>query len=307
MRPISPNPISIRQRLKSDGLLLFVSAVLGSGFVAQSIASASMSNYLFNGMRFALAMLLLLIFTRFRWNATREQWRWVLLAGFFLFMGSTFQQIGLETTSAANAGFITGLYVVIIPIILFTLRMAKIHWLTWAAATIAVIGTLLLSTGGAFQPAIGDLYELIGAFLWAGHVIVVGLASRKMENFQFTIGQFGVVALLNLLGALFFVRGQNPLPAEAWYATLFSAVFPVGLGFTLQVVGQRSAPTTDAAIIFSMEAVFSAIFGFFFLREALLPIQIVGCILIFCAIILAQFQPHSETPAPAEPAAILQE
>ncbi len=303
----SSQGLSFQQRLKSDGLLLFVSAVWGSGFVAQRIASASMSNFTFNGIRFFLGALLLLILTRFKWKATRSQLKWVLLAGFFLFAGSMFQQIGLQTTTTANAGFITGLYVVIIPIVLFGLGLAKIHWVTWVATGIAVLGALLLSTGGTFQPAIGDLYELIGAFLWAGHVIVVGMASRKMENFQFTIGQFTVVAALNLLGSLIFDRGQIMPPAAAWYATLFSAIFPVGIGFTLQVIGQRSAPTTDAAIIFSMEAVFSALFGYLFLRELLQPVQIIGCGLIFSAIVIAQLRPHVETPPQVEAVQLVQD
>lgn len=286
--------ISLKTRIQSDGLLIFVSALWGSGFVAQRIASDSISNFSFNGIRFLLGAIFLLVLVRFRWKANREQLKWMVLAGSLLFIGSTLQQIGLKTTSAANAGFITGLYVVILPVLLYFLGKVKVHWSTWVAALVAVFGALLLSTGGEFRPAIGDLYELLGAFLWAGHVFVIGLASRKMDNIQFTIGQFGVCALYNLIFAFFLDLGQPVPPMTAMYAILYSAIFPVAMGFTLQVVGQRSAPTADAAIILSMEAVFGALFGYLFLRENLQPLQILGCFIIFGAIIFSQLRTQEE-------------
>lgn len=292
--PTFSRNISLKKRIQSDGLLLFVAALWGSGFVAQRIASETISNFTFNGLRFLLGALFLLVLVRFHWKANREQLKWMVLAGSFLFIGTTFQQIGLKTTSAANAGFITGVYVVIIPVILYFFGKVKVHWSTWMAAIVAVLGALLLSTGGEFKPAIGDLYELLGAFLWAGHVIVIGIAARKMDNIQFTIGQFGVCALYNLVFALFLDLGQPAPPMSAWYAILYSAIFPVAMGFTLQVVGQRAAPTTDAAIILSMEAVFGALFGWLFLKENLQPLQIMGCFLIFGAIIFSQLRPQEE-------------
>ena len=281
--------LAIQQRIKTDGLLLFVSAIWGSGFVAQRIASESMGNFTFNGVRFLLGALFLLVLVRFRFRVNRSDLRWVLLSGGLLFGASTFQQVGIKTTTAANAGFITGLYVVIIPIMLFLFGRQKIHWSTWTAAILAVIGALFLSTGGQFEPAPGDWYELAGAFLWAAHVIVVGKMAREMDALQFSIGQFLAAGLLNAMCGFVFETGTSPLPA-AWFSVLYSAIFPVGLGFTLQVVGQKTAHTTDAAIIFSMEAVFAALAGYLFLKEILVPLQLLGCALILAAMLLAQFR-----------------
>ncbi len=282
-------------RLKSDSLLLFVSAVWGSGFVAQRVASESMGNFTFNGVRFLIGAVLLLLIVRFRLNIHRRHLPWTVLAGALLFGASTLQQVGVKTTTAANAGFITGLYVVIIPVLLAVFGRQRIHWSIWSAAVIATVGTGLLSAGGEFEPSSGDWIVLAGAFLWALHVIVVGKMAREMDNLQFTIAQFGFCAGLNIVCRLIFDLGTTqPLP-PAWLAVLYSAIFPVGLGFTLQVIGQRHAPTTDAAIIFSMEAVFAALFGYWLLAESLLFLQIIGCGLILAAIILAQVRPAAHT------------
>ncbi len=227
---------------------------------------------------------------RFRVRSLVENLGGVILAGGLLFGASTLQQVGIKTTTAANAGFITGLYVVIIPILLFIFTRQKIHWSTWVAALFAVTGTLFLSTGGAFNPAPGDWFELGGAFLWAAHVIVVGRMARRMDNLVFSFGQFAITAVLNGTCALLFESTLPPPAQPAWLAVLYSAIFPVGLGFTLQVIGQRNAPTTDAAILFSMEAVFAALFGYWLLNETLLPLQIFGCLLILTAMLLAQLR-----------------
>ncbi len=278
------------QRIKSDSILLFVSAVWGSGFIAQSIAAETMGNFTFNGIRFAFGAVFLALLVRFRVRSLVENLGGVILAGGLLFGASTLQQVGIKTTTAANAGFITGLYVVIIPILLFIFTRQKIHWSTWVAALFAVTGTLFLSTGGAFNPAPGDWFELGGAFLWAAHVIVVGRMARRMDNLVFSFGQFAITAVLNGTCALLFESTLPPPAQPAWLAVLYSAIFPVGLGFTLQVIGQRNAPTTDAAILFSMEAVFAALFGYWLLNETLLPLQIFGCLLILTAMLLAQLR-----------------
>ncbi len=277
------------ERIKSDAILLFVSFIWGSGFIAQSIAAQSMGHFTFNGVRFWIGTLFLAAILGKRARIERKNWAGIFTAGLLLFAASTFQQIGLKTTTAANAGFLTGLYVVIIPLLLWLFWREVIHWTTWVAAFLAVIGTLFLSTGGAFEPAPGDWFELAGAFVWAGHVIVVGRMARRMDNLQFAMGQFAITAFLNTIGVLLFERATVP-QAEAWWAVIYSAIFPVGMGFTLQVVGQRHAPTTDAAILFSMEAVFAAVLGYFILNEMLYPLQIFGCLLIFSAMLLAQFR-----------------
>ncbi len=295
-------PVVLR-RLRSDALLLIVSAAWGSGFIAQRIAAGRMGNFSFNGTRFLLTTLLLLVLIRFKIKISRADLGWTILAGSILFAAGTFQQVGMRTTTAGNAGFITGLYVVIIPILLAIFGRQRMRTVVWAAALLAAAGTMLLSTAGRIKPVSGDWIELAGAFLWAVHVIIVGKMARRMDSLQFTIGQFAVCGLLNAFFGLLLEFPPLPNDAVEWLAVLYSALVPIGLGFTLQVVAQRHAPPADAAIILSMEAVFAALFGYWLLAESLLPLQILGCTVIILAILIAQLRAVKPAAAPVEAAA----
>jgi len=277
-------------RLKADLTLFFVAVIWGSGFVAQRLAASNhLGAFLFNGGRFLLGALILLPFALPRWTLKPADLPWVGLAGALLFGGGWLQQAGMQYTSAANAGFITGLYVVLVPILLALFWRQKVRLFSWIAAGLAVFGIWLLSAQGKFRLAPGDGLELIGSLLWAFHVILVGRLSRRMDVLPFSVGQFLVGGLLNLcVGALFELPSLSALPL-IWPAVLYSACFPIALGFTLQVVGQKHAPATDAAILLSMEAVFAALFGFAWLGEGLSTGQVVGCTLMLAAMLLAQF------------------
>lgn len=276
------------QRIKADGLLLLASVLWGSGFVAQRIAAESMGSFMFNAGRFLLGTVIVFAASGFKWRGNKSQFRGMALTGVLLFLASLFQQMGMKTTTAGNAGFITSLYVVIIPIVLMIFTKKKIQPVVWAAVGLAVLGALFLSTGGKFEPAPGDWLMLISAFFWAGQVLMVGHYGRRSDPITFTVGEFVVAAGLNLVFALLFDAGNyHPLP-EAWWSILYSAIVPVGIGFTLQVIGQRDAPTIHAAIIFSLEAVFAALAGYLFLDERLGAVQLLGGGLILLAIVLAQ-------------------
>ncbi|MDT8897396.1 DMT family transporter [Thermanaerothrix sp. 4228-RoL] len=279
-------------RLKSDLILLLVAVIWGSGFVAQKIAAAEVDNFVFNGLRFTIGGLLLILGLRLHLPSKAREWKWIFLGGTLLFGGSTLQQIGITSTTAANAGFITGLYVVIIPLLLFLFGRQRPGWYVWLAAGMAVLGTLLLSSGSLqvrLNP--GDTIILGGAFIWALHVITVGQAAQRMNAFIFAAGQALVCGLLNLaiVGNLLPQKLHAISPATLT-ATIYSAVFIVGLAFTLQVIGQRHAPPADAAILFSSEAVFAALFGALLLGEKLQPTQWLGALLIFVAMLLSQGQ-----------------
>jgi drug/metabolite transporter (DMT)-like permease len=166
-----------------------------------------------------------------------------------------------------------------------------VSWVTWAAAGVAVFGALLLSTGGEFRLNPGDLLELIGALVWAVHVLLVGWLARRMDVLAFVIGQSLVCALLNLACAAAFDLATLPGLLSAGWTVLYTGVFSIGVGFALQGLGQRHAPAADAALILSLEAVFAAIFGFLLLGERLAPLQVIGCLLILGAILRVQFRP----------------
>lgn len=280
-------------RLKADLTLLLVSIIWGSAFVAQRVAGQMGSVYLFNGARYLLAALVVLPFVRRIANPpdklTREQFKWMFIAGFILFIGSALQQVGLVYTTAGNAGFITALYVVLVPIVLFIGWRERLHWLAVAAVGLAVGGAFLLSTGGRFEVRAGDAIELGGALFWAFHVVILGKFASKFEAMSFSVGQLAVCGLLNLgVGAF-----TESIPTFSWSlvaAILYTALFSLGLCYTLQVWAQRHTPPADAALILSLESVFAVISGWLLLDEILLPIQIVGCVLIFIAVLLSQFK-----------------
>lgn len=213
----------------------------------------------------------------------------MILAGILLFAGAGLQQAGLVTTTISNASFITGLYVVLVPLILLVVLRQRVAWLSWVAVGLAAAGVTLLSLKGELRLAPGDALELIGAFLWALHVILVGwLARQGVDVLAFSAIQFFTCGLLNLALALGIEPGGAGALLAAWPVVVYSALIPIGMGFTLQIAGQKHAPPVDAAIILSMEAVFGTLFGYLFLHELLAPQQLAGCGLILAAMILAQ-------------------
>ncbi len=298
-------------RLKADLTLFFVAVVWGSGFVAQRLAASHhLGAFLFNGGRFLLGALILLPFALPRWKLKPTDLPWVGLAGVLLFGGGWLQQAGMQYTSAANAGFITGLYVVLVPMLLALFWRQKVRLFSWLAAGLAVVGIWLLSAQGTFRLAPGDSLELIGSLIWALHVILVGRLSRRMDVLPFSVSQFLVGGALNLLaGSLFELPSLGALPLT-WPAILYSACFPIAIGFTLQVAGQKHAPATDAAILLSMEAVFAALFGFVWLGEGLRAGQVAGCALMLAAMLLAQLNRQADPgglkveTSPSSPTAI---
>lgn len=275
-------------RIQADLLLLLTAAVWGSGFIAQRIAAPHVNIFFYNGGRFLLGALLLLPLVRFKPHIEKKKFSGVLLAGFLLFSAGALQQAGLITTTAGNAGFITGLYVIFVPIFLWLIWREKQKWNVWVAALVAVMGMLLLSTGGMLKLAPGDRFEFMGAILWALHVIVVGRTVQGMNPLHFAIWQFLVCALLNFgTGWISDPQGFSQI-SSLWWTILYNGIASVAIGFTLQAIAQKHAPPTDAALILSMEAVFSAVFGFIFLSERFTTDQLIGAFLVMAAIILAQ-------------------
>lgn len=281
------NPRS--QRLTSDILLLLAAIVWGGGFVAQRTASANLGFFSFNAVRFLLAAFVMLPFILPRIKKFDRTFLWILPAGFLLYGGSALQQAGIETTSAGSAGFITGVYVILVPLMLAVIWKVKTKPIIWLAALAALGGTYLLSTGGKSPtPSTGDLIVLVGSFVWAAHVIIVGLSVRKLDVFVFSTGQFLLCGFLHLVSSFFttppdLVSIQLSLPS-----VLYAGLASVVLGFTLQAVGQKHAPAADAALILSLEAVFAAIFGALIIGERMNPLQILGCAIILAAILGAQ-------------------
>ena len=284
-----------KERLKSDLILLLAAIVWGGGFAAQRSASFHLGFFGFNGVRFLLGGLVMLPFVLKRLRNSPGQLWWILPAGALLYGGSSLQQAGITTTSAGTAGFITGIYVVLVPLLMALFWKQRTKPIVWFAALAALAGTYLLSTGGAaLTPSKGNLIVLAGSLVWAFHVIVVGFAVKHVDVFVFSVGQFLFCGLLHLISSLFVNPPTMAAIQSAWLSILYAGLGSVVIGFTLQAVGQRKAPASDAALILSLESVFAAISGALILGEKMNFIQILGCAIILAAIIVAQlpvFQP----------------
>ena len=295
-------------RLKADLTLFMISILWGSAFVAQRVAGQLGSVYLFNGARYILAGLVVVPFayravrtsqagarvTGSTCRLPRRQYRWMFIAGFLLFIAAALQQAGVQYTTAGNAGFITSLYVVLVPFIVFVGWKEKPHWLSVVAVGLAVAGAYLLSKGGGsalgivegFEFQKGDALVLVSAFFWALHVVVLGKFSPDFESMSFSVGQLLVCGILNLILGMFLEQ-----PVFTWMlagAVVYTAVLSLGLSYTLQVWAQKHTPPSDAALILSLESIFAVLTGWWVLGEQLGSIQYIGCVLIFIAVALSQ-------------------
>jgi drug/metabolite transporter (DMT)-like permease len=283
---------------KSDSLLMLAAIIWGSAFVAQRVGMSYVGPLTFNGVRFALGTIVLLPLVRWRNQYQRiasspqrtslaRQGLWGGgLAGLLLFSGATLQQIGLVYTTAGKAGFITGLYVIIVPLMGLFLGHWP-GWGGWVGACLATIGLYLLSVTEAWTFAPGDLWELFGAFFWAAHVLALSWLSPRMERIKLACTQYAVCSILSLLGACFAETITLDGIIGAIIPILYGGVLSVGIAYTLQVIAQRHAPPTHAAIILSLEAVFAALAGWLVLEEILSLRGLIGCIFMFAGMLSA--------------------
>lgn len=282
--------------LKSDLLLLLTAAIWGFAFVAQRLGMAHVGPFTFNGVRFALGALALLpLIVRRRARPPRPgEHRSVAglagaaaIAGLALFGGASLQQVGLLYTTAGNAGFITGLYVVIVPLLGLIWRQRPGTG-TWVGALLAAAGLYLLSVTEGLQIAWGDLLELAGAVVWAGHVLLIGWLSPRVDPVELAAGQFATCSVLSLSVALVLEPIAAAGIAAAALPILYGGLFSVGIAYTLQVVAQRQAHPAHAAILLSLEAVFAAAGGWLILDERLTTRAMAGCALMLAGMLTSQ-------------------
>lgn len=289
------------KRLGANMLLLLTAAIWGFAFVAQRVGAQYVGALTFNGVRFALGSIslipLIIYFDRGKksWNNnesnlhinSKKQILYGILVGIALYAGSTLQQIGIIYTTAGKAGFITGLYIVFVPIIGILLKH-KIQKNSWIGVAFAVIGLYLLSVNENFSMGYGDLLEIIGAVFWAIHILVIDYFSKRMDALKLSCIQFATCSFLSLITALMFERITLSGISQSLVPILYGGLLSVGVAYTLQVVAQKNAKPSHAALILSMESVFSAIGGAIFLGESMSGRGYIGCSLILAGILVSQ-------------------
>ena len=287
-------------KLKSNLLLLMTAMIWGFAFVAQRVGAEHVGAMTFNGVRFALGALSL---TPIVWMTLRKSpmdkacKKMTALAslagGTALFAASLLQQWGVELTqSAGKAGFITSLYTVLVPVIGFLFLRRKTGVFVWLGAFLAVGGLYLLSMTGDEKAGIGDLVLIVGAVIWALHILIIDYFNEKQINaVAFAMGQFAVCAVYNLIGAAIFEDIAVAGITAAAVPILYGGLMSVGVAYTLQIFGQRGADPTAASVILSTESMFSALGGILILGESMTVGGAIGCVLIFVGVVFAQLTP----------------
>ena len=295
---------SASKALKADILLLITAVIWGMAFVAQRVGMEHVGPFLFNGVRFAIGALALLPLAMRSSRSMRPApgmsapaWLGYLCAGLALTMGASLQQIGMLYTTAGKAGFITCLYVILVPIFGAFLG-SRTPTGTWIGALAAVAGMYLLSINEDMSINKGDLLELIGAAFWAGHVLVAAWFAPRMNPIHLAVGQYAVCAVLSLAIAVF--RGESFALSGLMAAAvpiLYGGLLSVGVAYSLQLVAQRDAPASHAAIILSLESVFAALGGWLMIGEVLNARGLTGCALMLTGMLLSELWPRKSASA----------
>ncbi len=285
-------------RIQANLLLLLAAAIWGGGFVAQSTAMKAIGPFWFIGLRFVIAAVAVLPFMLFEARKARvktapRHLKLYLLTGLALFCGAATQQIGLQTTTVTNSSFITGLYVVIVPLIAVVFLRRSPHWIIWPGAIMAVSGIYMLSGGQLSALTTGDLLTVVCAVFWAGQITLAGITvSETGRPLTLSTAQFAVTGACALVVAIV----AEPISwAAVWAAApeiLYVGIFSSGVAFSLQVIGQRYTTSSQAAIFLSSEALFGASLGALLLGETMPPLGYAGCALMFTAMLLVEVVPE---------------
>lgn len=291
------------KKMRGNLILLLTALIWGTAFVAQSAGMEHVQPFTYNGVRTLIGGLVLIpvifLFDRLKPadqrpspDEQKEIRRNSLIGGaacgVVLCVASSFQQFGISMTTAGKAGFITALYIVIVPLLGAFIKK-KIPKITWLCVGIAVVGFYLLCVKEGFSVSAGDLLVLCCAFFFSIHIMVIDYFNGKqVDGVRMSCIQFLVAGLISLVLMLVF---EQPSLENLWAAKgsiLYAGVLSCGVAYTLQILGQRDTEPTTATLILSLESVFAALSGWALLHETLSFKELAGCALVFAAVILAQ-------------------
>ncbi len=278
----------------SQGLLFFTALIWGSAFVAQKIGAESLPPFAFNGIRFIMGVLFLGTVYYF-WGKKVNLFGklnivYGMTGGFFLLCGATLQQIGIRYTTTGKTGFITGLYVVLVPMIgIFTGQRARKE--VWLGCSLAFFGLYFLSmTSYDGDINFGDFLVFCSSIFFAFHVTSVDIFLRRVEPLEFCLVQYSFCAIFSLVLSLFLESFTIKAVGECIFPLLYGGIMSVGIAYTLQIVGQKNVGPSSAAIILSFETMFAALGGFLILGEIITYREFIGCVFMLTGIIVAQIR-----------------
>lgn len=282
-------------RTKYNLLLVFAAMIWGSAFVAQK-SGGTIGGFTYNGIRTLLGGLVLIpIYFLLRKN---KEMKTSIMGGIFcglaLFIASNLQQFGINNTSASKAGFITSLYAIIVPFLSVFLHK-KIRPIVWVSVVISLAGLYLLNySAEGLSINIGDIQLMLCALAFAFQILIIDHYSDHVNGVLMSATQFIVAGLLSIVCMFLFEKPQINDILASWWPIVYAGVFSCAIAYTLQIVGQRHVPPTEASLIFCLESVFSLLAGTIFLHERMKAINYIGCLLIFIAVVLSQWPKKAE-------------
>ncbi len=275
----------------SDLSLLFVAAVWGGGFVAVKDALEMMSPLFLMSYRFILASLIMYIFMHKKIGKfSKNDLKIGAIVGFILYLAFASQTFGLQFTTASKQGFLTATYVVMVPLIYWILYKKRPSGKAFMGSFLAIVGIGFVSIQKDMVFNVGDGLTLLCALLFASHIISLEYYTKKMDALKLSFLQLAFASLFFIVSALIFEPIPVEVPERAWYAIVYLAIFSTFLCFTAQTIAQKYTTSSHASIIMSLESVFAAVFGVIILNELLTPMMLVGCVLIFVAILLIEVE-----------------
>jgi drug/metabolite transporter (DMT)-like permease len=292
-------------RTQANLMLVAIAAIWGLAFVFQKTAMDHVGPYTFLALRAVIAALILAPIALFYENGNRPQrpnaafWLIAIAGGFTFFVGGILQQIGLVTATVTNTGFLTGLYVVITPLLMWLVLSRPPGIIIWIAVALAFAGTWMLGGGTVGGFSWGDWLVVFSSFFWASHMLVIEHSGRHARPIAFTAIQFAVVALVSGIGALLLETPSIDTLLAAAPEIAYVGVLSSALTFTLLAVAMRHTNAAEATIIVSTETVFAAIAGVLLLSERLEWIGWLGAAMMFSASVLVQLAPYIRYRAPA--------
>lgn len=288
------------KQIRSSAMLFLTALIWGLAFVAQDIGMDYVGPFTFNAVRNLLGGFVLIpviyVLGKGKENRKRsvhekESKKTVIVGGICcgiaLFIGSTLQQMGILYTSVGKAGFITALYIIIVPVLGIFLHK-KVGWKIWSSVVVALIGMYLLCVTEGFSVNKGDLLILICAVTFSFHILLIDYFSPNVNGVTMSCIQFFVCAILSTIGMLVFEEPSMANILAAWKPIAYAGFLSCGVAYTLQIVAQKNINPVVASLILSLESVFAALFGWWFLSQILEPKEVAGCVMVFAAIIVAQ-------------------
>lgn len=291
------------RKLVSSLMLIVAALIWGTAFVAQRKGMEYAGPLAFNGVRTLIGSLVLLpvalIFRPAKAANLRKTLLAGLLCGLCLFMATNLQQIGLTSTEAGKAGFITTFYIILVPVLGLFLRK-KTGAVTWLAVAVALVGLFFLCVKpGEVRIAPGDLLVLGCAFFFAVQILVIDFFVQEVDGVLLSCVQFAVDGVLSLIAAFLFEKPDFPALFRGWIPLLYTGILSCGVAYTLQILGQKNLHPTVASLLMSLESAFAVLGGWLILHERLTRRELLGCALMLAAVLLVQLAPAKKEKAPA--------